>query len=76
MNKERYPNKARVLEIYGGVAADDPSCDKPQMHHIVFRSDGGGNNKANFCPLSPEGHKELYTRVRLMKTSPHKHKRM
>ena len=58
-DREQYAeNRHRVREIYG-VGEDEDYT----IHHIVFRRDGGGDEKANLVPLKREDHARLHAKI-------------
>jgi len=60
-NKETYnSNKDRVYEIYGIPPKEKK---KFSIHHIIFRREGGTNEKSNLCPLPIEQHRALHIKV-------------
>ena len=65
MSKELKRNKRRVFEIYGIPKRERHNY---QMHHIIFRSEGGGDIKSNLYPLRPIQHKELHDKIRDMES--------
>lgn len=59
--KERFQEKARIKEIYGNRCANwkDERFShggRLTIHHIVFKSDGGKNEKGNLIALCEECH--------------------
>jgi hypothetical protein len=60
-SKETYSaNKDRVYEIYGIPPKEKK---KFSIHHIIFRREGGTNEKSNLCPLPIEQHRQLHMKV-------------
>ena len=65
MSEKYNGNKARVLEIYNYECANVEECgnDDVSIHHIIFRREGGGDDKANLSVLCEECQHELHTKV-------------
>ena len=57
MSKESYQqNRARVFEIYGNQCGVCGSSNNLTTHHIVRKSEGGGDEMSNLYPLCREDH--------------------
>ena len=55
--------RKRTYEIYGVPKRERQNFE---LHHIVFDSEGGEYRLGNLCPLRPEIHAELHTRISRM----------
>jgi len=61
-SKQAYKqNRDRVYDIYGIPPKERNR--KYNMHHVVMRSEGGGDDKANLCPLLRQTHQKLHLRI-------------
>lgn len=64
--RELVINKKRVLEIYGGRCANwednrfKHGKARPTIHHIIFKKDGGTNEKSNLIPLCKSCHRFVH----------------
>jgi hypothetical protein len=52
-------NRNRVREIYG-ISPKDRSVN---THHILFKSEGGSDDKSNLYPMKVEDHEALHRRI-------------
>ncbi|MGB9911363.1 MAG: HNH endonuclease [Microgenomates group bacterium] len=60
--------RKRIMEIYNGECANkddprNPHHKRLTFHHIVFRSEGGSEEKSNLIPLCEDCHRFLHALI-------------
>jgi 5-methylcytosine-specific restriction endonuclease McrA len=58
--REYFENRERVFEIYQGHCVGCGTTKHLTAHHILFRSDGGGDDKGNLVPLCTDCQRKIH----------------